>query len=311
MSYYTGTASSFADLATALKAHAVTDGWVLSGNVLSKAGVFFSITAEVEYVSCMGCESNALLNPAPAPVSIGKLWEGAGTTRIISFPCTYHVFGFAQELFFVVNYDVSKYQWMAFGKSTVPGLPGQGGWFGASIGDFRASGESFYGSDYVVAISPTTGGASYSTTCPALFWATQTDHTAEKAAWVNHGLDGIGWNWNAGNGTQIGISAIVPLIGMQPSEWNSEPVLLPIRAWKERPDYKISLIVDVENARYIRIDNLAPGDILTIGSDKWKVFPWYIKNSAERNGPVDYSGRVPAELDHTGTFGWAIRYEGP
>lgn len=89
----------------------------------------------------------------------------------------------------------------------------------------------------------------------------------------------------------------------QPNSWNSEATLLPIRAWKARPSSKISMTADLEFARHIRIDNLSPGDILTIGSDQWKVFPWYRKDVSAHNGGYF--------VNHTGTFGWAIRYEGP
>ena len=140
MAYYSGTASSLADLRTALLTHAVADGWTLTGDVLSKAGVFFQIQVTATNITCLGCESNAVASPAPNVVSIGRIFERTGyTTREISFPCNYDVFGFAEELFLVANYDVDSYQWMAFGKSTVPGLPGQGGWCGATIGAFSVS----------------------------------------------------------------------------------------------------------------------------------------------------------------------------
>lgn len=307
MAYYTGTATDLADLHTKFLGHALADGWAWAvGDVISKAGVYFQIQVTATNITCLGCESNAVANPAPSVVSLGRIWQRSGyTIREISFPCNYEVFGFAQELYLVVNYDVDSYQWVAFGKSTVPGLSGQGGWCGATIGAFGTSVDSTDPID----ISTLSGAANVAgqVTSAAMAWATLgpgTGATAKGNCWVNHGLDAHGWTYNGATyDPPIGIRHTEPLIGLQPSVWNSEATLIPVRAYKQRPSFKSSLILDLANARHLRIDNLSPGDILTLGSDKWKVFPWYRKNSANRNGG--------GSVNHTGTFGWAIRYEGP
>lgn len=303
MAYYSGTAASLTALRTNLLAHAQADGWVLTGDVLSKAGVFFQIQVTATNITCLGCESNAVANPAPNVVSIGRIFERSGyPTREISFPCNYEVFGFAQELYLVANYDTDAYQWMAFGKSTVPGLVGQGGWCGATMGRFVIDTQTAAPID-ITAIG---GAASVSgnVTSAAMAWNTSGNEPSKLNCWINHGLDAHGWTYNgAASNAPIGIAYAAPLIGMQPSVWNSESVLLPVRAFKERPSFKSSLILDLTNARHIRIDNLTPSDILTIGADKWKIFPWYRKDASARNGG--------AGVNHTGTFGWAIRYEGP
>lgn len=317
MAYYSGTAATLADLRTALLTHAVADGWVLTGDVLSKAGVYFQIQVGATNITCRGSESNAMASPAPWTVMIGKIYDNTGSypassIRQISFPCSYEVFGFAQELYLVVNYDVSAYQWMAFGKSAVPGLPGQGGWCGATIGG-QVSTYNYNGllEPIVLLLSSATSleaGNDIYATSAALFW-NQYPYRLDAArpfmnCFVNSNLDGDGWlpsaAYTAGN--KAG-DAMRELLWFQPSVWNTEATLLPIRAFKIRPSYKISLVADLAHARHLRIDNLTPGDILTLGSDKWKVFPWYIKNAAVRNGGKG--------VNHTGTFGWAIRYEGP
>lgn len=307
MAYYSGTAASLTALRTALLTHAQADGWVLTGDVLSKAGVFFQIQETATNITCLGCESNAVANPAPNVVSIGRIYQRTSyPTREISFPCNYEVFGFAQELYLVANYDVDSYQWMAFGKSSVPGLVNAGGWCGATIGEFAVTSASLD----VITINANGGGVSgfgYNSTSAALFWTTSIDtYTSPYITncWVNSGLDSHGWKYGAAvSAAPIGPRHMAPLLALQPGAWNSESVLLPMRAFKERPSFKSSLIADIQFARHIRIDNLSPGDVLTIGSDKWKVFPWYRKDSAARNGGN--------QINHTGTFGWAIRYEGP
>jgi hypothetical protein len=280
-----------------------------SANVLSKNGVFFRIGETAKHITCLGCESNLVSNPAPDFVSIGRIYERTGyPTKEISFPCNYEVFGFDKELYLVVNYDVDRYQWMAFGKSTVPGLVNGGGWCGASIGRFVGTG-SVADTAYVV-MGTEFGGSDFGEIAPALFWVTYADSFHCRNSWVNHGLDSHGWTWNgSASSFPIGIRCAAPLLNLQPSLWNTETVLLPIRAYNERPSFRSSLVADLEFARLIRIDNLSPGDILTIGSDKWKVFPWYKKNATARNASGVTSGSNG--VDHTGTFGWAIRYEGP
>lgn len=307
MAYYSGTASSLADLRTALLTHAQADGWVLTGDVLSKAGVYFRIQVSATHITCLGCDSIAVGNPAPYTVRIGEIFLGTGyPTRAISFPCSYEVFGFAQELYLVVNYDVDAYQWMAFGKSTVPGLPGHGGWCGASVG---ATTPGIYWSRqnpiYIIATGGGNDGNSAMTSA-ALFWHGGSGFTGFRNWYLHANLDANGWGIVSGSLVEdggVGINPLAPLVAIQPSVWNSEATLLPLRAFATRASYKISLIADLDHARTLRIDNLSPGDVLTLGSDKWKVFPWYRKNAAERNGGLD--------INHTGTFGWAIRYEGP
>lgn len=276
------------------------------GRVLSKAGVFFRVGVDATNITCLGCESNLVANPAPNVVSVGRIFERtAYPTREITFPCSYGVFGFAQELYLVANYDVDSYQWMAFGKSAVPGVPGQGGWCGATIGAFSVSTQS---PDPVYINQSAGGGGSifYLTTPAALFWGTNGVSAFTRNSFVNHNIDLYGWNWGAAIDTvPIGIRHATTLLTLQPSVWNSEATLLPIRAYQERGAFKASLIADLSNARLIRIDNLTPSDILTLGSDKWKVFPWYRKSLSERNGTSSPG------INHTGTFGWAIRYQGP
>jgi len=304
MAYYSGTAASLTALRTALLTHAQADGWVLAGDVISKAGVYFQVQETATNITCLGCESNAVANPAPDVVSIGRIYDSTtNPIREISFPCNYEVFGFAQELYLIVNYDTDTYQWMAVGKSTVPGLAAQGGWCAATIGAIGTNANPIANPITIVLNGSGDWGSS-----GAAFWKSSlTSVTAapwQLNSWINHGLDGHGWTYNGSiGGAPIGIRHAVPLIGIQPSAWNSESTLLPIRALKERPSFKASLILDLNNARHLRIDNLAPGDILTLGADKWKVFPWYRKDLAARNGGTG--------INHTGTFGWAIRYEGP
>ncbi|SEI99838.1 hypothetical protein SAMN04244572_02392 [Azotobacter beijerinckii] len=292
MAYYTGTANDLTALRQALIDACGLEGWSWNGTseVLSKGSMFLRLQIVSGYLTLLG-RTSATAGDAPGVVRIGQIGS-----RPLVFPLAYEIFVFAGEVYLIVNYSVDYYQWCAFGQSTVQGLPGTGLWLGASLGSAAASnGIDLYAQS---------GGSGAPTVAPALFWAADNQNTANRGCWVHSDLDAQGW-WltQTLGGFPVGIRAAAPLIGLLPNAWNSEAVLLPIRAFKVRPSSKVSLTADLANARYTRVDNYAPGEIVTLGPDRWKVFPWYRKNTASRNGG--------SNIDHSGTFGWAIRYEGP
>ncbi len=312
MAYYSGTANSISNLLTALRSSAQSDGWTLNGNVLSKGTMHVEHVISGASIKMRGGTDGAMSAPSPY-MSIGRFLKTS--TLEITYPCDWEFHGHAQEVYFVVKYSVDRYQWMAWGKSTVPGLPGVGTWLSASVGkpgdelwttyDFSPI-SLFWSGTYFL------GGAGYSGdigyVSPAMWSTTNADEAGNRGpGYCHHDLDGYGWKTEPA--TYSGYSPpgwnILGSIyvNAQPSAWNAEAALLPLRLYFRRPSYRISLIVDHEHARLLRIDNLSPGDVLTLGSDKWKVYPWHRKNAAARNGG-------PA-VDHTGTFGWAVRYLGP
>lgn len=301
MAYYNGTANDMAAVRTALVSACVSEGWAWNSvtEVLSKGVMFLRMQVVTGYLRLLG-RSSAAAGDMSHVVQIGP-FTGRASDPLppLVYPISYELFLFGEEVYCVINYSVDCYQWCAWGKSAIQGLPGTGMWVGASAANARTSYQ--YGIYLGKYIGGSEGGAG-SYFCPALFWSTQ---SAPEESRVHSDLDGQGW-WMAQtvNGSTVGIAAAGPLIGLLPNLWNSEAVLLPIRAYKVRPSSKISLTADLTNSRYTRVDNYAPGEIINIGSDRWKIFPWFRKNSSQRDAGGDVSS-------HTGTFGWAIRYEGP
>jgi hypothetical protein len=250
---------------------------------------------------------------------IGYLTKSTQSTPCdITYPCNWEFHGHAQEVYFIVNFAVDRYQFLAFGKSTVPGLPGVGTWIGATVGTVLDElGGPAYSLTAPVSIFGYGGGGSYATgyqyITMSLFGQVYSadENGMATPGYVHHDLDGYAWRVEPSSSTSynpFGRQWIATTSGtgpymFQPSAWNAEAVLLPLRCYFRRPSSMLSLIVDCEHARLLRIDNLTPGDVLTLGSDKWKVYPWHRKNTAARNG-----GNY---IDHTGTFGWAVRYLGP
>lgn len=298
MAYYTGTANNMGAVRQALIDACVLEGWSWDGSneVLSKSTMFVQLRVESGFLRLLG-RTSATGGDAPHRQQIGPFTGYAASIPAFTYPLTYEIFVFAGEVYCVINYSVDLYQWCAFGLSTVNSLPGTGAWVGASgWGD-----SSSYYSGLKIYSDGDSESLSY--VCPALFWRNGgSSPGAQTESLVHSNLDGGGWWWGETYTTgPVGILATVPLIRIMPNAWNSEAVLLPIRAYKRRPAGKISLTADLEHARYTRVDNYEPGDVVTIGTERWKVFPWFRKNSAFPTGGYG----------HSGCLGWAIRYEGP
>jgi hypothetical protein len=319
MAYYSGVANNVNDLLNALRTSAVSDGWTLTGDVLSKGTMHVETLISYGNLKARAGLDGSMTSPCPWQ-HIGYVTKSTLSTACdLTYPCNWEFHGHAQEVYFVVNFAVDRYQFLAWGKSTVPGLPGIGTWIGATVGQVRDETDPYNDSlPNPITIYADGGGANYgfasgyisASLFGARYWADENGNVTP--CYVHHDLDGYGWRIEPTSSTsyfpygRLWIASPYdpgPYATMQPSAWNAESALLPLRCYFRRPSGMLSLIVDCEHARLLRIDNLTPGDVLTLGSDKWKVYPWHRKNIAARNGC--WPG------DHTGTFGWAIRYLGP
>lgn len=296
MAYYSGSANDMDAVRAALVAACTAEGWVWdsSTEMLSKEDLFARLQIVGGYLELLG-RTSASTGSAPNVVRMGQL----GSTAL-TWPVSYDVFVFETEVFMVINYSVDYYQFCGFGKSTVLDLPGSGMWIMATLSHTNAASGIYIG-------TATGGNAGINAATPVPFWTTAAGSTlyrAHRNYWIHSNIDGQGW-WLAQtlDGAPVGVSAAAPLVALLPNSWNSEAVLLPIRGWKVRASSKNSLTADILNARWTRNDNYEPGQVIDIGADRWKIFPGYRKDAANRNGSQG--------ADHTGTLAWAIRYEGP
>ena len=127
-------------------------------------------------------------------------------------------------------------------------------------------------------------------------------HTGlDSTPWRSPNSDGAGPTGYRGAGTKVG-----SLLMQLPSLFNSANVLLPIKPVAVRSSGGVTIIANPKNARYLRVDNVSPGEVISFGADKWKCFPFFKKDTAQRNGDPSTSGAA-----HSGTFGYAVRYDGP
>ena len=316
MAYYTGSANTINALQTAIFTACTTSGWSLSGSTLSKGPLHMQVdvlamggtagATGLRFRGGTGVSGGVVTGAAPYASDIGTYSNAA-----LAYPLEYHVMVFSDpdEVYVVVNYSADRFQYAAWGRSHLS-LPASGMWFGASL--YSLNQMSTFSPPSFSAANNGPGGFQFDTQ-PMLFMRSeQLSRGTQGYAECNmlHGLDGM--SWTTGGPLAPSPSAMPPgaqLLGMLPNAWNSESILLPIQLTVPRPSNRKSIVASLRNARYLRVDNHEPGDIITLGPDRWKVFPWMRKNTVARGGMASPSNTLSGT--HTGTFGWAIRYEGP
>lgn len=281
MAYVTGTANSMTDLLAAIQTACTANGWTLSGNVLHKNTCYIELaiaSGVITIRSGTGIDgSNLLAGAADTPT--GQLGISINSIAF-GWPVTFQVFigTVPDEVYVVCNYAVTKYQQVAWGQSAMPGLIGTGNWY---------SGCSRYSSAYNY-IPPNWSGdgqnSQYGNCTSILCQAPGT--LAPKARGVDHQLDSATW---AVEGAARDWSA---LYFRQPNIWNAESILIPIRVYANRPSSFVSPVLECAHARFVSVKNLDDGQIITLGPDRWKVFPWWDRVASA------YAGH-------------AFRYDGP
>lgn len=337
MPYITGTVNSLAELLTALRNNCVANGWTLAGEVLHKGGCYVRARLETAMSGAPvdgllairagnGIDaSNNLLDTAAYDANLGfiKATATSSSFELWDFPVTYHlhIHSAPDEVYLFVNYLGAQYwQWLAFGKSPAPGNQGTGNWQAATIPKFPlASIESQYIWQRDGASIAHNGGQGMRGPykfVPMPFWVDDT--RSRPVASAIHGAvdpvtDAPVWSGQEGGFTHsdapeltLQVSAarsIEPLLLYARNSWNEETILLPMIVIQQRAEQKTSIVGRMEHLRFCRNDNVDPGGLITLGADRWKTYPAYRKNIDMRDGGVD--------IDHSGTFAMAIRYDGP
>lgn len=332
MAYVIGTALSLADLVTAIRNACTANGWTLNGDVLSKNGCH----AEV-MLSSAGDEA-----PAPYPgvrVRVGNEVDGAtlieapagqGSMRPLrvgtsypdwDWPVTYHahVLTDPDEVYVFVNYHGTFWQNVMFGRSPAIGNSGTGNWFHGTIP--RLGRSDVY--RYVDGFSVHPGGATlnyfnYGVMCGAPFFhgTKSTGGPAYLSAQMHgamHDGDSGAPIWSheelvlqssgTANGRVSSATGQHPLLSYMPNAWNDSTALVRCQILQGRPENKTSLIGELRHLRFVRNDFINDGEVIELGHDRWKVYPFYRKNVSARNGGQ--------RIDHSGTMAMAIRYDGP
>lgn len=315
MAYITGSAASFADLQTAIQNACTANGWTLSSGILSKNGCFFQLVAgtsdgyaQLQLFGGTG-RSGTTLTGQPPSNDGAKICSNNG--NVIAFPINYeiHLFTNPDEVYCIINYNSDFYQQLSFGKSDVPGIGGTGAWFSGAKRSDQTLTDGIYGNKVFMGIDwpDTVTMSTYEGYGCGLFFD---GRGAYFCSFVHTGLDAT--PWRSGNSGDVALTGyrsagmqVSNLLMQLPNLYNSANVLLPIKPVALRSSGGVTIIANPKNARYLRIDNVVPGEIITFGAERWKCYPFYRKDSTVRNG-FDW----PTGATHSGTFGYAIRYTG-
>lgn len=294
MVYYSGQATNYQDLLNALTNTCVANGWNWAGNILSKDNLCLELIITATGIVATGgthIQNNALQGRSPIQVRMGS---PSTVINLPIFPVFYHVFIFENEVYLVAKFNVNSFYHLCFGKSSLQ-LDQAGLWVSATSTITPSSAQNGG-----VSIS-NTGSGSTGATSVGPFWRDGTGQLTYHNSVISHGIDGEIWSPST---TKAACATLQqsPLQNRQPSAWSGDSYLQPINIILDRASSKKSLICAIKNARYIRIDNIEPEQILDFGYEKWMVFPFYKKNILSRDGG--------SNVDHTGTLGWAIRYAG-
>lgn len=316
--YTSGSASSFSDLQTALENFLVASGgWTAAAGtgvnrIWTKGDLVVRSYYDADAFYCRGATGvagTATTGDAPLAVKMGSPAGG-----LIAFPVDYEIFwnDTPEEVYAVIAYGGNKYQHINFGESDIPGIGGTGQWItGTYKGDADLSSAFYSPKVFMGGYKDDSGGGSVQVTAYAGASCGFFMHAASPAygsSFIHTGLEGADAWRDTGNeavGTLTYARAVGDLLMALPSQFNEAEVLLPIYSILRRTDDVWTITSAMRHARVLRIDNVTPGDIITYGGDQWKVYPWFAKNSAERNG-VAWATGAP----HSGTFGVAIRYPG-
>ena len=299
MAYYTGSVNSYDELLTALVNACTANGWAFDSGILSKGRAFVKPSVSALAASGLvieggtGQSGSSLLTPSPQAARLGppksnNYWPS------VTWPAQYHIhLGInPDEVYVVMNTNVTDFYWLAFGLSTVP-MAGTGLWMAANSPRLQAGNQG-------ASMTETSGGHSQFYGCPGLFWAPAAYDANYNPIAVQSAANGS-WPLH----TSVGITSLRPLVERYELVWNKAAVLLPVREYVTAPENKRQLLIDAAHARLVRLGSLEPGQILQLGPDRWRVYPFLRKNTAS---PNSVSANAMA---HSGTFGWALRYDGP
>lgn len=314
MAYYSGQASSYQELQNVLVNACVAQGWSWADGILSYSELFLKITSQVDLSNGQGLSiqggtgknGNNLINGSMVKPRIGDLAKAALIPNI-TFPIQFKIFIFDNpvECFLVIRFAVDRFMYLAFGMSTIKG---SSIWISGSISNkWNTETSQSYAKYNCFSGYPSGGGQTGIVPSWSLmtgfFWKNEGDTDADlNNSAIYSEVDDIFW----GGVNQIQLSAsdaIQPLFSRLPSKWSDNSPLLPVQVSLSRPSNKKSIVTEIHNARYLRIDNYEPEQIITLGFDKWMIFPFHKKNITSKDAGYG--------IDHSGTLGWAIRYDGP
>lgn len=314
MAYQTGTINSPSDLATLIGSFAAANGWAYDAltGVISKGGCYVKLGSSSTVITITGSKNGTFAGSDQCPRS--------SRIRDDAWPAvaTYHIFAAADPdtIWCVMNFGTLYHYHIGFGMLQKYGSWTGGMWFHAQHPRDTAEG----GAKCHAWIDGGTlvSNVGRSANC-ALFWD-QKDYAswgapfAAKVSYLHCEVRGDIWptSYNSNDGslanTILCPSIIGPLHKCNPNAFNGQTILTPFELYLQNTDGHNMALGHVGHLRHVKLTNYNPGDVIQIGSDRWKLFPWYQINASSPDGVQPGFGSDPS---NTGVLGVAIKYDGP
>lgn len=289
MSYYTGTAATKEAIVTALVNSCLLHGWTWDNDILSKGDSHFEITTATSSVYDRFQIRGTTAAVGGTFGDYNYFREMNNELWTFHFPMTYHIFVYEDpdEVYLILNFQIGKYAWLHFGTSNRPGISGTGAFYGAIHGHWTSN----------------SAGAAIGTRF-YIFSGTANENGSSvlRNYYIHCGIDPSN-PWRPGvtaSTNRDGQSALTSLLGTQPQNFSGESVLLPAKCFGIMAASKRVILAELQYARFCRITNYEPEEVISYGHEQWKVFPWMAKNLSESGHPNIFTG-------HSGTHGAAFK----
>lgn len=271
MAYLTGTVSNVSDLFTVIKTACTDNGYTVN-NASGTVSYFtkgsnntrLELFSSSSYLGIRNCQTV----PEASPVQ-----PYTRTLPFIGSGLTYHIGIFTDPDMFILNlqYANERAVTLFFGNINKTGNSspiGGGVAFASTQSNNVTQAENFFFLDNKELVD---GGASYINYIPFAHCYTYNsvcgNGLAGNSVW-DHGLSGTG-----GFSAILDPAIIYPLF-YSPNTWNNQAVLIPMDIAVLLSGSSIAPCGTIPHLFLLRIDNYNINDIITIGSDQYKVFTW-------------------------------------
>jgi hypothetical protein len=328
MAYATGNAGSATDLVNAITVFCTANGWTLNSGVLSKGNNHFRPVVTGAHIKCEMGDAAGFTSP-------GLTGNGFPYISLNGvFPVFYRLFattlnGADTVVLCVQEANGSEYKYMMFGniENKVGAWTG-GQWMHATYAS-QTNGTTTRQSNAGVAIDPTgdgTGGTnaeSYQQAHGVLFAMTDgqpnfgsnfTGGNSFIRCDIDVGPIRANTTGAVGNNNMTGCVDAFRFARLQlrrqPNVWNGESCLVPAHLFLGRASSTCSRLGNIGHVRFMRMDNYEPGDIITLGLDRWMVLPMYRRDPLKPLGEKSAFNST-AINGSSGQLAYAIKYDGP
>jgi hypothetical protein len=281
MAYLTGTVSNVSDLFSIIKTACTDNGYTVnspSGTVSyftkGSNNTRLELFSDSSYLGIRNCQAV----PEASPVQ-----PYTRTLPFIGSGLTYHIGIFSNPDMFVLNlqYASERAVTLFFGNINKTGNSspiGGGVAFASTQSNNVTQAENFF---VLTNNDLSDGGATYVNYIPFA-------HCYNYLSVCGNGLAGNGV-WDHGVGRTGGFTALLdtsliyPLF-YSPNTWNNQAILFPIDLVVLLGGNSVAPCGTLPHIFLLRIDNYNINDVITIGSDQYKVFTWGKKSMSLGNG---------------------------